>query len=137
MIAVSAEHLRPALNYVATLPTRHESVYFETLEYKPDDGRPACGPRYGPRCLSGMALGEGGDYEGAATIGLSSDEGVALAFSVSVAVVMKVVDAADKAEGNVSLEEVKINGYDYLRVILPTPNGPITLDGDWEAIDDL
>ena len=137
MITVPPEHLRPALNYIGALPTYNESVYFETLEYQPDDARPTHGPRAGARCLSVMAVGEGGDFEGAVTIGLASDDGASLAFNVSTAFFVKVLEAAKNATGAVTLEEVKINGYDYLRIVVPAPDGRVTLDGDWEAIDDL
>ena len=78
-----------------------------------NDVQPGYRPRADARCLSVMALGEGGDYEGAATVGLSSDDDVSLAFNVSNAFFLKVMTPAEDAEGTASLEEVKRNGYDY------------------------
>ncbi len=136
MIQVPAEMLQHAMRHLLGQPGL-EVIAVETMPYKPDDGKPDFGVRHGDSFLSLMGMDAYGDFEALTTVGIASEDVVRLGFNVTIPFSMRLLEAVQKAQGNVSLEETKINEYDYLRVSMSTPDGPVTLDGDWADVDDL
>ena len=129
MIHVPAETLQHAMRHLLG-QSGLEVIAVETMPYKPDDGKPNFGLRHGDRFLSLMGMDAYGDFEALTTVGIASEDVVRLGFNVTIPFSMRLLEAVQKAQGNVSLEETKINEYDYLRVSMSTPDGPVTLDGD-------
>ncbi len=136
MIHVPAETLQHAMRHLLGKPGL-EVIAVEIMPYKPDDGKLDFGVRHGDRFLSLMGMDAYGDFEALTTAGIAAVDGVLLGFNVTIPFSMRLLEAVQKAQGNVSLEETKINGYDYLRVSMSTPDGPVILDGDWADVDDL
>ncbi len=136
MIHVPAETLQHAMRHLLGKPGL-EVIAVEIMPYKPDDGKLDFGVRHGDRFLSLMGMDAYGDFEALTTVGIASENDVRLGFNVTIPFSMRWREDVQKAQGNVSLEETKINGYDYLRVSMSTPDGLVTQDGDWADVDDL